>query len=568
MKKILFAIFGAALLLCASCQEQNMQIEQIPYRQVIEYTPGTYTMEVSGTVVAGNYDWISFTQSGNTLTYTVTRNTKDAIRRAEFPIQGTDEQVVISQKAHALDASLTTTVAVQGATSATFQMALTTKYGDDYASWGIIYGTESDMSKGKNVPQKGLAVGKNFAEIEGLVEGADYFIWSYVVSTEGDVIYSSACPMIAPVFVRAGESLQKAIDNAKEFQEIRVLGGLTFNGNIDILDANKNKALSGGWNEDFTEQSMDNLTIIDGEDANYGIFCAADKDDNPLQGYFEVSYFGFTRCKGGHGPCVHICGGPLTVHHCKIYNNTQISSKGAIGTREEDFGSDLIVYNCIFEGNIADGHGACLGLGDGEEGDIVTATVVNNLFINNRSESFGGYASIFICYNHTELVFVNNTVVNNFNYMDGDDKYSGMMFRGNTRNLIANNIIVGNTLSEDNLEPPVEFPHPNYINLGGSYAVLANNIIESDIKENQNMTSKDNQMFDAGFDYSKVISNDYQPLGSAIGAGTLGEYTITFNSGLTNTVSVENVLAKYDTDLAGNPRVVNGKVDLGCYQTK
>ena len=554
-----------------SCQQADLYMEQNPARTVVDYTPGSYTMDgITGTVTpdADYTSWLSYTQSGSSVSFTVRRNTTGLIRRAEFTVAGSTEKMVINQKAHSLDAGFTPEISNQGATEVTVASTLSTKYFDDYESWGLIYGTTSDVNAGTMLPQNSpLANGKNTGTITGLKEGVDYYIWPYVVSTEGDVVKGSMVAMIAPVFVRTSCSLQDVIDNAKEYQEIRVLGGLTFSGGINIFDSNKNKAISGGWNEDFTEQSMDNLTKIAGG-GSVGFNCQADATDLPLQGYFKVSYFDISGCKGNHGAGIHICGGPLTVHHCYFHDND--GEKGAaIGTREEKYSSEEYIYNNIFEANTADGHGAVLGLGDGvSTSDFVKATVVSNLFINNRSESFGGYASIFICYNYTELNFINNTVVGNFNYYDGDDPYSGMMFRGNTRNIVANNIIVGNLISKDKLRPAVEEPHPNYTNFGGSHAVFVNNVYEGGYKESSNVTFADNIEIAAGASYSAYLSNDYQPLGKAIGAGTLSTFAPTFNDGTSNPTSVKDILEKYPYDLAGNPRVVNGKVDLGCYQTK
>ena len=553
-----------------ACKKNELpQIEQNPYRMVVEYVPGTYQMEVPGNVTADAlYPWLSISQNGNTVSFTVTRNTQDLVRRAEFSIAGTTDKFVVSQKAHKLDGKITLVLANQGATEVTVTSSLSTSFPDDYASWGVIYGKSSDIASGTDVPKSG-APGKNQATIEGLEEGADYFFWTYVLSTEGDRIISNMLAVIAPAFVRAGEDLQAAINSAKQFQEIRVEGGASFvapKGGFKMGGENVNKSVTGGWNSDFTAQSIDNLTKLDGA-KEYGFWCA-EEDYTPMKSNATISYFEIYNCSGNHGSGIHLCGGALTVHHCYFHDNNGVKG-AAIGTREEDYSSEVSIYNCIFENNIADGHGAVLGLGDGvSTSDFVKADVVSNLFINNRSTSFGGYASIFICYNYTQLNFVNNTVVGNFNYYDGDSAYSGMVFRGNTRNLLANNIIVGNLISEDQLNPPVEQPHPNYICLGGSFAVLANNIIEGAVTENGNMTDISNEYTAVGSDYSSFLSSTYQPFGKAVGFGTLDSFETSFNDGSKAEASVKALLEKYPTDLAGNPRVVNGKVDCGCYQAQ
>ena len=64
MKKILFAIMGAALLL-SGCTQKGEVFYQNPYRTIVEYTPSTFTIPgISGTVTpVESYDWI--TSNGN-----------------------------------------------------------------------------------------------------------------------------------------------------------------------------------------------------------------------------------------------------------------------------------------------------------------------------------------------------------------------------------------------------------------------------------------------------------------------------------------------------------------------
>ena len=76
------------------------------------------------------------------------------------------------------------------------------------------------------------------------------------------------------------------------------------------------------------------------------------------------------------------------------------------------------------------------------------------------------------------------------------------------------------------------------------------------------------QRFIVDGEVARNISNDYQPQGAAIGMGTLSTFTPAFSDGSSASVSVQEILEKFPYDLAGNPRVVGGKVDAGCYQTR
>lgn len=572
MKKLFFAILSVALL-CTACEKSSLpQLEQNPYRKVVEYTPGTFTMEVPGALTADAlYDWLSMSQSGNTATFTIRRNTQDIIRRAEFTIAGSSQKAVISQKSHKLDGAVTAAIVNQGATQVTLSSNLSTSFADDYASWGVIYGKTSDIAAGKDAPQSGTP-GKNQATIEGLEEGVDYYIWTYVISTEGDKIVSNMVAMIAPVCVKAGENLQAAIDDAKEFAEIRVQGGASFNGPIYMGGKNVNKSVSGGWDASFTTQSLDNLSVLNGNSSNYGFWCA-EQDGTPMNGYCNISYFEVKGCKGDHGTAFHCVGGPITITFCYVHDNW--SEKGAIGTNEGKHATQLTVANCKVINNGGDGgHGPAFGFGEGKsDAEPVTAVLVNNLIAGNVASKKDGYASTFICYNQTNLVLVNNTIVDNYNWAEYGGPYSGLVLRGDVASAFVNNIIVGNFTSPctQEMTTPAYERQDNFINMGGGAGTLAYNIIEGGIKESDKITLESNINVNLGVDVATIVSSSFQPLGKALGAGTLG--TISYNSKKAEmagpfTVNVGELLEKYNTDLAGNPRVVGGKVDLGCYQAQ
>ena len=564
MKKILFALCSFAILLTACEKNQLPQLPQNPYRMVVEYTPGSYTLEVPGNVTPDElYPWLSVSQNGNTVSFTVRRNTQDIIRRAEFTVAGKTDKMIISQKAHKLDGKVTTALVNQGATEVTVSSELSTSYPDDYASWGIIYSKTSDVNSGKDAPQSG-APGKTQGTVTGLEEGVDYYIWTYVVSTEGDKIIGSMVAVIAPAFVRDGDDLQAAINNAKQFQEIRVQGGASFMGQISMGGSNANKSVSGGWNSDFTEQSMDNLSVLDAV-GGYAFWCA-EEDGSPMNGYAKISYFEVKGAKGNHGTAFHCVGGPITISNCYVHDCS--SEKGAIGTNEGKHQTTLTVVNCIVSNNVADAHGPAFGFGEGKSDDEpVKATIVGNLIIDNVSTKKDGYASTFICYNQTELIFVNNTVVGNKNWAEYSGPYSGMVLRGDVCSVFANNIMVGNFTSPctKEMESPVYEPQDGFLNMGGGIGTLANNIYEGSMKEASGVTVQDQIDFPLGGDISEILTAEYKPVGKAVGAGTLGSVTYTGKKFGPYTLDVKALLETYPTNLAGEPRVVGGKVNVGCY---
>ena len=590
MKKILFAIMGAALLL-AGCTQKGEVFYQNPYRTIVEYTPSTFTIPgISGTVTPVElYDWVTSNGNGS---FTVRRNTSGLIRRAEFTVSGSKDNVVISQRAHGLDATLATSLLGKDGDAQTADLKVTfnTDFPDDYESWGYIFGQENDMSKCKDFPQGKFTAGDHVVNLTGVDPEQNYFFWGYVISTEGDKLYTNVFGLAKPVQVRAGEDLQKAIDGAQEFSEIRVQGGAVFNGTILFDAKNKNKSLTGGWNADFTEQSWDNLTVIDGGGKNRGIYCGEDPvSDMPLQGYVEISGFEIRNCLAlsGHGSALRISGGPVTIHHCWIHHNE--ADRGTISTREDDQSSDLTVYDCVITHNVANGHAAAISIEDGQSrANPTKAVIVGNIMANNRSIKYDGYAGVVYLYQSVDVQFLNNTMVNNFNYyLNGGGWYPDFYIRYNTCATVANNLLLRAwcAKSEDGAEPFIDaWP----IEGGGSRVTFYNNFLEGQIwalnGDNQNYKEfsagmdlksvlknpdgemvKDLKNIDAQFAYMNLtdfLGSNYTPVGEAVGAGTLSalQYASydTANLGVIRTCDIKSVLSKFGNDINGRPFINGG----------
>ena len=59
------------------------------------------------------------------------------------------------------------------------------------------------------------------------------------------------------------------------------------------------------------------------------------------------------------------------------------------------------------------------------------------------------------------------------------------------------------------------------------------------------------------------------PVGKAIGGATLS--VVTQHSGwdgINTDLDIKAKMEEYGTDIAGNPRIVGGKLDIGCFQSK
>ena len=579
MKKILIALAGIVFLV-ASCAKTDRYIEQNPYRLIEDYTPHTATMDVPGTLTPDMlYPWLEFSQSGNKATFTLRRNTSGVIRRAEFTIAGSNQKAIVNQKAHSLDASVSTALARNGNGEADIRLNFSTSFIDDYEGWGVIYGKENDMSKGK----KQMASGKpstsgNLITIEGLEIGKDYFVWGFVTSTEGDIIYgSNTTGIIPPVTVNAGEDLQAAIDGAKEFAEVRVEAGAIFNGPIKLRP---NVTLSGGWVNDFNEQDFDYRSVITGNDK---ITCV----DGRVGAGNSTTINGFELVNGTPGGLA--VSGTVTVEWCRVAYCVNSGQGGGIFCTEQK-GDNLILANSIIEYNKADAPGGGVAI----NGAGTSIVAVNTLFHGNASIAEYGYTGALHGQAGVSGQIVNCTFVDNVNWRDGSSAtsspWSCIMYRnGGTHIEFVNNLVAGNWYflpgvankgagNPDSYDMPIQAKYileqqvqqcdmnvmggddPNWIFQSNVIcgADASNFIGRAGNGAAQNAaqaacTFVPNEEFASVF--VNYLDGDFRPAGKAL---TTGE-----NSGLVN-----GILGAYTKDLDGNPRATGGKINVGCYQAQ
>ena len=561
---------GAALLF-AGCEKEK-EIYQNPYRIIVDYQPSTFTINgISGNVTPdGDYSWITSNGNGS---FTVRRNTTNLIRRAEFTIAGSSDKAVVSQKAHSLDAILSSGLSGQSLGSAAVDLILSTSFPDDYESWGIIYGKTSNRDAGTAVQQSGAPkAGKNTGTITGLEDGVDYYAWTYVVSTEGDKIYSGAIGILPPVYVQKGDDLQAAINGAKDFSEVRLLGadsGIEYAGPFALKDK---VTISGGWNSDFSKQSLDNRTVFKG--SNGVVFTTDGLSDGATISYLDIS--------GGNNPneggAMQLsAGSKLTIEYCNVHDNYSGDRGGAIMVYE---GAKLLVANSIFKDNAANHHGGAIAASSKCE-----VTMINSLFDGNLSLKRNGYSGAVFLQDGVTSVMVNCTAVNNANWPDSGSSYDSwptVAFRGTGTSLVfCNNIVVGNLFFpyDANVEGldlslpssyatiiPVQRQHESVMircvrdNTDLTH-VISSNLLEGAFgwhSVNVDQINSANTFKAVGFDLGSVFkapaSGDYTPVGDALN----GELS----------AAVKEALGKYDTDLAGNPRTTDGKISMGCYQAK
>ena len=410
-------------------------------------------MDVPGTLTpAGSYDWITVSSSGNTATFTTHLNTSGFVRRAEFTTSD-GKKAVVSQVAHGLKAEVTLNLTGRADGVASMNIGFNPDSENnlsDYANYGVRVSADQDVSNGSDHPTGSQPViGDNAIELTGVSNDKAYYVWGYVESSEGDRVYSDLLGLLQPIRVASGEDLQKAINSAADFQEVRCAAGGVYAGPVFLRD---NVPVTGGWNSNFSSQDLDAKSVIDcGGQANC-VFSGVKADGsvfgakNSAIDNFEIRNGVSTIASGGCGAGI-FSKGKLTVSNCYIHDcNAPTGKGGGIYCHEND--NDILVVNCVISKTTnADGHGGAFWA----QGNNVTVKLIGNVWEYNECKTTHGY-SVLMFQGQTQLTLVNNTIVYNCNWRDTGDpdpemnsSWATIRIRGgDTYVFAANNIIAGN----------------------------------------------------------------------------------------------------------------------------
>ena len=215
------------------------------------------------------------------------------------------------------------------------------------------------------------------------------------------------------------------------------------------------------------------------------------------------------------------------VRNCTISNNTSTSYGGGVYLSYSLLGHSKVIHNS----SNSYGGGVYVYY-------IVTSNqnqgITNCLIAHNTSNSYGG--GIYV---YSQLRLENSTVVNNQSTNYG----AGIRYGSSTSsNIVNNSVIWGNRMGE------------TASNTYNSFATYQKSAVEGGVSGSSNVIAleSDNYGYESGLYYPNFVNpeNDNYRLrgGSAL-----------INAGLTN-----NSLA--ELDLAGEVRVYDDTVDIGCYE--
>lgn len=281
--------------------------------------------------------------------------------------------------------------------------------------------------------------------------------------------------------------------------------------------------------------------------------------------------FRMNQSRACGGAILVTAAGSPSIINCSFIRNKALSGGGAILLQ---YASKPVIRGCLFYRNqsFIDGGAIWSHVGKG--------IIMNNIFSNNRSNQFGG--AIYL--NGSNEFIIGNLIVNNYAKATGggiklDDAWplffnnnvcnnhaggggGGIEFWGLCNADFYNNIIWGNTES-DGIKSSNQVrisPGSNNTSTPNFY----NCIIQDGIGGIEDYKGK----------YSNIIEDDPQFKDPSANSGTdsdglEADWTLlgsspSINQGIGNDLMNE----LFTTDLAGNPRIIHGIIDIGVYETR
>ncbi len=555
MKKIFFALLSASMVLFAACQQTGPQVSD--EAQVLEARDASYEVTVTSTgawTLEGEYDWMTPSATsgngGETITFTARVNLTDLIRTAEYTLvqNGGETVITLYQKGIKPDANVSVSLVEKAATSARFAINYSSAIEADYQEYGLYYSTEPNFeSATRQKYGTDMNSGVKIVELKDLKSDAVYFVWPYVQTIDVVEVVGSMIGLLEPVQVSDLTKLQEAINNAPAYTEVRVVAGTYGAAENGTIELKSNITLTGGWNADFTK--VDGYTVIDGQGAKTCVNFAEGVNSATIKNIEAIN-----TDPNGKGAIINNGATNSTIVNCYVHDNGPFGNDCA---GISIAAGDATVANTKMVANQTKGHGVGIHVSSGANVKMVNCLVADNVSLNHD----GYYGGVTFKGN---AVMVNCTIVKNYccdenngNCWPVNGVRDGAWLKGH------NNVIAGNMARvKDEGEYAIQRNQFHFKDAWTADFAFTHNILQGGQRGNlpESEAGKNNNMLALDYDLNKLFKNF---------AG--GEYELAENAehakdkGDEANATVASLIGMYNTDLAGNPRVV-GKIDLGCYE--
>lgn len=206
MKRIIYMISAALLVLLASCQKQEMAETQISFSPDKVMQVDLAAQKVTVTInsgadwtLSGEYDWVkpSMTSgiSGDQVVFTIKLNTTGKIRAAVYEIVSGDvtEKLTIKQIGSKIDTSLELVLADYDEDFVTVALDVTADDLDLFKKWGLRYSTTENPEDGADYALEGTpAKGVREITLSNLMTDQAYNIWFWLENADGIRVYNDA----------------------------------------------------------------------------------------------------------------------------------------------------------------------------------------------------------------------------------------------------------------------------------------------------------------------------------------------------------------------------------------
>ncbi|MFT6021790.1 MAG: hypothetical protein ACI9CQ_004600, partial [Saprospiraceae bacterium] len=301
----------------------------------------------------------------------------------------------------------------------------------------------------------------------------------------------------------------------------------TLSGDIGTLGDNSDNShhVIYNFNAPGDPAALDNTAILDG-----CMITSGNADDDTGMGPFG----------GGQGGGMFNLGNSPTISNCMFIDNNAQNGGGGMSN---DVGSSPVVTNCNFIGNTANNRGG--GINNDSQS---SPNLTNCSFNNNMAGSGGGFYTSFGDPSLNNCSFSANTANGSGGGMTNGGGTSTMIncsFNDNTAQQGG-----GIAVTIDNGDPTTV---TNSILWGNSSGIYVNpNVIDPIINVSYSIIQDG---------YPGTGNLDMDPLFTSPTNLQLQDGSPAIDAG-TNTV----VAPAVTTDLAGQPRIVNGTVDMGAYE--